>query len=166
MYGRGNSKTHKNKEAAKAGREHWFNNGSKQSPPLDIKPSYESEKPTKCADYGGECSCPGRVHFGLKKRIDNGDEITTLEDMLNWMQGTKLDGAVTKVKCSRNNFKKDKMKLWKNVTDEDLQCMCEPHNKPDPYQCAGEGDICQCPKGKVFYGAKFQEGTSKLNNFE
>lgn len=26
--------------------------------------------------------------------------------------------------------------------------------------------MCKCPKGKVFYGAKFQWGTSKLNTFE
>ena len=144
-FGRGNSKTHSNKEAARAGREHWYNNGSKQSPPLDIKPYYESEKPTKCADFGGECSCPGRIHFGLKKRLDTGEEITTLEGMLDWKQGMKMQGDVTKLKCTRNNFKRDKKKLWKNVTDEDLQCMCEPHNKPDPFQCAGEGQMCMCP---------------------
>lgn len=97
-FGRGNSISHTNKAAAQAGRKHWYNNGSKQAPPLDIKPIYDSEKPYKCADYGGECKCPGRVHFGLKKRLDNGQEITTLEDMMDWLRGNKLEnGKMTKV---------------------------------------------------------------------
>lgn len=83
---------------------------------MDIKPIYESEKPYKCADYGGECKCPGRVHFGLKKRLDNGEDIKTLEGLMDWMKGEELNkqGGLTKVDCKRNNFKKkDIGKIWK-----------------------------------------------------
>lgn len=70
MFGRtGAGSFHKAKE-------HWYNNGSKQTPPLSLRISYEPENPYKCSDYGGECDCPGRIHFGHKYRLDNGDEIT------------------------------------------------------------------------------------------
>lgn len=76
-----------------------------------------------------------------------------------------MRGKVTEATCTRNNFKKDKKKIWKGVSNDDLQCFCEPHNKPDPFHCAGEGEVCQCPKGNVFFGAKFEVGTAKLNTF-
>lgn len=87
LFGRGNSITHVNKKAAKAGREHWFTNGSKQAPPLEIKPASSEEEPYKCSDFGGECKCQGRIHFGLKKRPDSGEEITTLEGLMDWKKG-------------------------------------------------------------------------------
>lgn len=77
-----------------------------------------------------------------------------------------MRGKVTEATCNRNNFKKDKKKIWKGTPNDDLQCFCEPHNKPDPFHCAGEGEVCQCPKGNVFFGAKFEPGTAKLNTFK
>ena len=108
--------------AAKAGREHWYNNGSQQVPPLDIKPSTSEETPFKCADYGGDCKCKGRVHFGLKVRPDNGDEITTLEDLTDWMKGSYMNkqGKITDVECRRSNFKKNRKGLWKDKSNDDL----------------------------------------------
>lgn len=50
------------------------------------KVNYPTEEAYKCADYGDECTCPGRVHFGLKYRHDNGDEITTLDDLTDWLR--------------------------------------------------------------------------------
>lgn len=72
-------------------REHWYNNGSKQNPPLSLRISYEPENPYKCSDYGGECDCPGRIHFGHKKRLDNGDEITTLNVLKDFNTKTKWE---------------------------------------------------------------------------
>lgn len=162
----GNEMGRSNKEAWRAGKDHWYNNGSKQVPPLDISVTYQIEKPYKCADYNGECKCPGRVHFGLKKRLDNGEDITTLEQMADWKKSERLEGKMTKVDCNKHAMKKKGKTIWKDQEKDDLQCFCEPHVKPDPFHCAGEGEVCKCPKGSVFYGAKFVPGTSKLNNFE
>lgn len=164
MYGRSD------KPAWKAGKQHWYNNGSKQAPALSIDISYESERPFKCADYDGDCSCPGRVHMGLKFRPDTGAEITTLDDLSDWKKGeswNKDRTTNTKVTCAKNNFKKKGKKIWRHKKADDLQCFCEPVPKPDPYHCAKEGGVCSCPKGSnVFYGMRFQEYTNKLANFE
>lgn len=103
MFGRND-----NKQTVKAGREHWYKNGSQQTPPLNIDVNYEDEKPFKCADYGGDCSCPGRVHLGLKFRRDNGDEITTFDGLKDWKKGEKWhqDKSYTSLSCTKNNFKK------------------------------------------------------------
>jgi hypothetical protein len=86
LYGR-----NKGGNSFKNAREHWYNNCSLQTPPLSVRVSYEQEKPYKCSDYGGECSCPGHIHFGHKFRQDNGEEITTLPVFLDFNKKTKFE---------------------------------------------------------------------------
>jgi hypothetical protein len=43
------------KDSIHAAQDHWFNNGSKQSPPYENHVNYPSEESYKCADYGDEC---------------------------------------------------------------------------------------------------------------
>jgi len=74
--------------AFKKARHHWFETGSKQTPKLNIGVNYETEKPFKCGDYGQECVCPGRIHLGPKKRLDNNDTIDNLFEMLDFAQAS------------------------------------------------------------------------------
>ena len=60
-------------------------------------------------------------------------------------------------------FKKGK--AWDGISDDDLQCFCEPFLDPEPYHCAQDGGVCTCPKGNVFYGNKFKAGTSNIATF-
>lgn len=159
----GNEYGRKGKSAITDAREHWYNNGSKMSPPLSVAPAYASEEPWKCGDYGDDCKCPGRVHLGLKYRADSGDEITTLYDLMDWNKAQKKDGGMTKVTCNRNGF--GARGLWSGK-GKDLQCFCEPDPRPEPFHCAGELETCECPKGNVFFGQRYVEGTAKLSNFE
>ena len=160
LYGR------KGAKSFKQAREHWYNNGSKQSPPLSLRISYKNEEPFKCSDYGRDCDCPGRIHFGHKKRQDNGDEITTLAGIKDWNTKTKWeDGFQLKISCDRHAFAKGR--VWDKFADEDLQCFCEPYLTPEPYHCSEDGDICTCPGGNVFYGNKFKhDSTSQIATFQ
>jgi len=74
--------------AFKKARHHWYETGSKQTPKLNIGVNYETEKPFKCGDYGQECVCPGRIHLGPKKRLDNNDTIDNLFEMLDFAQAS------------------------------------------------------------------------------
>ena len=99
LYGRSGGKS------IRAAKDHWYKNGSLQTPPLSLRISYEPENPYKCSDYGGECDCPGRIHFGHKKRLDSGDEITTLMGLKDFNTRTKFEeGYQLKITCDRNMF--------------------------------------------------------------
>ena len=103
----------------KKAKEHWYNNGSKQIPPLSLRISYTPENPYKCSDYGGDCDCPGRIHFGHKKRQDSGDEITTFSGLNDWNTKTKWEeGFQLKITCDRHHFAKGH--AWDNFANEDL----------------------------------------------
>jgi hypothetical protein len=150
----GNAFGRDGKGSFKKAREHWYNNGSKQHPPLSLRISYEPENPYKCSDYGGECMCPGRIHFGHKFRLDNHEEITTLPVLLDFNKKTKWEeGYQLHITCDRHHFAKGKK--WSNFTDEELQCFFEPFLTPEPYHCADDGQNCECKNGNVFYGEKF-----------
>ena len=110
---------HKGDSAFADARDHWYNNGSKASPPLSIKNSYPTDAPYKCSDYGKECHCPGRIHFGHKKRLDTGDEITELKDLMNFNVFTKWEeGFELHISCDRHSFKKGH--AWDGIADDDL----------------------------------------------
>lgn len=147
---------------------HYYTNGSKQNPKLNSGIAYDSEEPYKCSDYGDECKCKGRIHFGLKFRHDNNEEIETLTDLLDWKRIPKKDGSETKALCTHSNFLGNKgKKIWKSKKHSDLQCFCEPLVRKDARHCAGEGELCECPKGNIFFGAKYQEdSTTRIANFE
>ena len=78
-----------------AAQDHWYNNGSSHVPPYENKVNYPTEEPYKCADNDDECICRGRVHFGFKYRPDNGNEITTLGDLTDWLSVAYKSGEET-----------------------------------------------------------------------
>ena len=161
----GNEYGREGSDAFKGAREHWYANGSKQSPPLQTRISQESENPYKCSDHGQDCTCAGRIHFGYKTRPDNGADITTLEDLMDWNKKTKWEeGYQLKINCDRHAFKKGKS--WDGIPDDNLQCFCEPFLQPQPYHCSADGGDCKCPGGNVFYGNKFVDGTKNIATFQ
>lgn len=86
---------------------------------MSLRISYEPENPYKCSDYGGECDCPGRIHFGHKNRLDNGDEITSLNVLKDFNTRTKWEeGYQLKITCDRHFFGKGG--AWSNYTDSEL----------------------------------------------
>ena len=159
------------KNSFKKAQHHWYETGSKQTPKLNIGVNYETEKPFKCGEYGEECVCPGRIHLGPKRRLDNNNTIDDLFEMLDFAQATAKTGELTKATCEKHGaFKSGKKwnsKYWKSLSNDDLQCMCEPKVRPEPAHCASEGESCSCSGGNVFFGRKFAQGsTTKLANFD
>jgi hypothetical protein len=167
----GNEFGREGKDAYLEAKEHWYTNGSKSTPKLQNSVNYEEEEPYKCGDYGDECQCRGRVHFGLKYREDsNTTDISTLHEMLEFKQGVKYEGRgkVTTARCKKQNFKNKHGKLsafLKGKEEDQLQCFCEPDPVPEPFHCSHEGETCQCPGGNVFFGERYNVGASTIMSF-
>jgi len=85
--------------------------------------------------------------------------------MMDWNKKTRWEeGFELKITCDRSAFKKGH--AWDFEPDDHLQCFCEPFLAPEPFHCSADGGDCTCPKGNVFYGAKFKgESTSEISTF-
>lgn len=152
-------------------KEHWHNNGSSQSPKLSMAPNYPEEEVYKCADENDACACEGRVHFGLRIRPDNGEEIESFQGLLQFARQTKKSGKNEALVCRSSDMNtrngKNLDEVWDDFKDLPKQCFCEPKPKYEPYHCSADGGQCSCKNGNVFYGAKFAQGnSSKIASFE
>lgn len=94
-----------------------------------------------------------------------------MKEMLDFKQGTKYEGKgkITEAKCRKQNFKNKHGKLnsfLKSKDADQLQCFCEPDPVPEPYHCAAEGEVCQCPNGNVFFGERYNVGEATIMPFQ
>lgn len=97
--------------SVKLAKEHWYNNGSQQSPKLSMSPNYPEEEAYKCADENDGCACNGRVHYGLRVRPDNGEEIETFQGLLEFTRQTTKTTMKDAVVCRISDMSKNKN--WK-----------------------------------------------------
>jgi len=93
------------KASVQLAKEHWYKNGSMQTPKLSIAPNYPEEEPYKCGDENDACACNGRVHYGLRVRPDDGNEIETFQGLHEFKYTTKkTQGIRDPVVCRESDM--------------------------------------------------------------
>jgi len=97
-------------------------------------------------DYKAECTCYGTLWVGLGQRPDNGQAITSFNEMRQWQTDLYAINGTMDV-TSMFHLKSG---LWPDLTK---RMYCERKNAFKFSTCANEGEDCFCPaKSGVVFG--------------